>query len=146
MSSASRTSSCSRCFWSNHDAAVSVPGKGAQYASVVWPADEAQRAAAAASLELAAADAAAAGASLPTTVVAEPRAGTASFTPAEAYHQHFWPKSRVKLGVLGLMLLLHATGVAELQLAAEVGTQLVLAWIFAESVQLLAAASPFLDL
>ena len=69
-----------------------------------------------------------------------------AFTPAEPYHQHFWAKGRLKLGLLVALLLLRGAGSSQLSLAADVGTQLVLLWWFVECFGLLAAASPFAEL
>ena len=131
-------------FWSNHDASQVTPGKEAQYRSVVWPTSEEQRALAAADVERASEAYEAAGKSPLGTVVAETTAAT--FTPAEGYHQNFFPKAKIKLGALFAMLLLRAPGSPELALASGVGTQLIFAWWFVECFGLLAAASPFAQL
>ena len=132
-----------RVFWANHDASLTTPGKEDQYRSALWPTDEAQRLLAAADVERAAAAYVAAGKDPPCTVVAQ---APPAFTPAEPYHQHFWAKGRLKLGLLVALLLLRGAGSSQLSLAADVGTQLVLLWWFVECFGLLAAASPFAEL
>ena len=132
-------------FWANHDAAEEIPGKEDQYASVLWPVDEVQSMCARADVARAAAAYASAGRPRPLTTVA-PVDSSATFTPAEGYHQRFWFKARLKLGALVLLLLMRAPGIPELELLSTVGTQLVLAWWFVENFQLMAAANPFVDL
>ena len=132
-----------KVFWSNHDASIVTPGKEDQYRSALWVTNAAQRKLAISDLERAAAAYAEAGKPPPATIVAE---SPPSFSPAEEYHQSFWYKARLKLGLLVLLLLLRAAGSNELDIVSAVGTQLVFLWWFVECFGLLAAASPFAEL
>jgi peptide-methionine (S)-S-oxide reductase len=132
-----------KVFWSEHDASVVTPGKEDQYRSALWVTNAAQRKLAISDLERATAAYAEAGKPRPETVVTE---SPPAFSLAENYHQSFWRKARLKLGVLVVLLLLRAAGSSELDLVSAVGTQLVFAWWWVECAGLLAAASPFAEL
>ena len=132
-----------KVFWSNHDASVVTLGKEDQYRSALWVTNAAQRKLAISDLERATAAYAEAGKPRPETVVAE---SPPAFSLAEKYHQSFWRKARLKLGLLVVLLLLRAAGSSELDLLSAVGTQLVFAWWWFECAGLLAAASPFAQL
>uniref|UniRef100_A0A6T8DV21 peptide-methionine (S)-S-oxide reductase n=1 Tax=Prymnesium polylepis TaxID=72548 RepID=A0A6T8DV21_9EUKA len=138
-----------RIFWQEHDASLSTPGKEDQYRSVIWPQSEAHREVALADVERATEAYRATGRSPPLTVVAaapsgeeEAAAQGLAFAPAEGYHQGFWGKARIKVGVLALSLLLQSSGQSEAARAGELGTYLVLAWWTWENWGLMVAAFP----
>jgi peptide methionine sulfoxide reductase MsrA len=123
-----------------------VPEALSQYASVIWPASDDEEAAALKCVERLWQEASAAAGEGsndsgregrgrgPATVVRrlpEGRTEEEFFFPAEAYHQEFWPKARVRFGVLALLV---AAQYAEPQLsqATTLGQLLLLGFILFE--------------
>lgn len=131
-----------RIFWQNHDASIEVPGKEIQYQSVIWPQSEKQRDYALSDVIRARDAYGSDGRSMPLTVVADVNAST--FVPAETYHQDFWLKTRAKLAIFAVLLLIPYTGSQELLNVAAVGYPLLIGWWFVENLELMIAAFPSL--
>lgn len=147
------------CFWNRHDASLYAEDKEDQYRSVVWPLNEDQQSTALEEIRDRACPAyKQKGLGPPRTVIADLPLSVvdnndvddyvnALFTPAEAFHQSFWTKSKLKLGGFALATLLHSTGILYV---ADVGAETVLKatwlWMVVEVLDLGGAAAGSLGL